>query len=148
MSEQVVRVKDGWQLPVFRGLGVGELVISDSVHLRAGSHEITLHARAEVLAVGETFDLAVTPRTNLGKVTDLLGQVFADVSAFEPGILQIHFANGWRLRVPADAERPGWVVVVRGEGILAAKSGGGISATGALAHRSAAPADDGDPRGA
>lgn len=82
------------------------------------------------MADGEAYDLAATPRTNLGKATDLLGQVFANASASEQGTLTVWFANGWQLRVPAHGEQLAWVLALLGHGRLAAKSGGGLSVTG------------------
>ncbi|MFJ4188209.1 DUF6188 family protein [Kitasatospora sp. NPDC089509] len=127
MSEGIVRAEDGWRVPAFRGLGVGELVIDNRLRLRMGSNEIMLCAWAELVADERAYGLSAWPQTNLGKATELLRQAVAEVSVSDQGVLRVLFAGGWRLMVPASDERSAWTVAVRGSGFLAAKPGGGVA---------------------
>ncbi len=106
---------------------MGELVIDDRLRLRIGSNEIMLCSRADLVADERAYWVAAWPQTNLGKATELLRQVVAEVSASDQGVLRVLFAGGWRLIVPANDERSAWTVTVRGRGYLAAKPGGGVT---------------------
>ncbi|MEV7780908.1 DUF6188 family protein [Kitasatospora sp. NPDC088351] len=130
MSQGIVRVDDGWRVPAVRGLGVGELVIDDRLRLRIGSNEIMLCSWAELVADERAYGLAAWPQTNLGKATELLRQVVAEVNVSDQGILRVLFAGGWRLLVPANDERSAWTVAVHGHGFLTAKPGGGVAVSG------------------
>jgi len=103
---------------------VGELVIDDRLRLRIGSNEIMLCSLADLVADERGYWVAAWPQTNLGKATELLRQVVAEVSASDQGVLRVLSAGGWRLIVPANDERSAWTVTVRGRGCLTATGGG------------------------
>ncbi|MEU6236218.1 DUF6188 family protein [Kitasatospora sp. NPDC047058] len=130
MSQGIVRVEDGWRVPAFRGLGVGELVIDDRLRLRIGSNEIMLCSWAELVADERAYGLSAWPQTNLGKATELLRQVVAEVRVSDQGVLRVLFAGGWRLMVPTSDERSAWTVAVRGSGFLTARPGGEVAVSG------------------
>jgi hypothetical protein len=130
VSREIVRVDDGWRVPTFRGLGVSELAISRELRLRFGSHQIELHSWSELLADEQTYRLAAWPQTNLGKATELLGQVVSEFSASDRGVLRILFAGGWCLTVPPDDERSAWNVSVRFREFLHVRPGGEVRVSG------------------
>ncbi|MFI8461681.1 DUF6188 family protein [Kitasatospora sp. NPDC085464] len=127
MTQGIARVEDGWRVPTFRGLGVGELVIDDRLRLRIGSNEIMLCSWAELVADERAYGLSAWPQTNLGKATELLRQAVAEVSVSDQGVLRVLFAGGWRLTAPANDERSAWTVTLGGRGFLTAKPGGGVT---------------------
>ncbi|MEV0192211.1 hypothetical protein AB0I39_27215 [Kitasatospora purpeofusca] len=75
----MVRVDDGWQVPAFHGLGVGELVIDEKLRFRIGPHKIMLRSCAELIADERTYGLAASPQTNIRKAPELLRQAVAEV---------------------------------------------------------------------
>jgi hypothetical protein len=114
---------------------VGELVISRELRLRLGSHQIELRSWSELEADGQTYRLAAWPQTNLGKAAELLGQVVAEFSASDQGVLRIMFGSGWCLTVPPDAERSAWGVSVRFHEFLHVRPGGEVRVSGGTARR-------------
>ncbi|MCF2533130.1 DUF6188 family protein [Yinghuangia soli] len=126
MDQGIVRVDDGWRVPAFRGLGVSQVVVDHELSLRIGSHEIALCTWAELVADQRSYRVAAWPQTNLAKAVELVRQVVAEVEVSDQGTLRVLFADGRRLRVPADDVRSAWTVAVRGQGFLTAKPGGGV----------------------
>ncbi|MBD0670920.1 DUF6188 family protein [Streptomyces sp. CBMA156] len=126
MENGIDRVEDGWDLRPMRGVGVGEVVLGSTVRLHIGPHGIEAHGPAELTAGTEAFPVHAAARLNLDRVTQLLDQVVAEVRADDAGTLNVRFANGWQLDVPAASDGPGWTVALRGRHFLASAPGGGV----------------------
>lgn len=128
MANGIDRVDGGWDVRSMRGAGVSEVTVGNMMRLHIGSDGIEVHSAAELMASGETDTVHAASRTNLGKATQLLDQVVAEVHAADSGVLRVRFANGWQLTVPVPPDGVGWVVAVRGQYFIRSEPGGGVRA--------------------
>lgn len=108
-----------------RGVGVGEVIVGNTMRLHIGSNGIEVRGPAELTADGKTYLVDASARINLEWVPKLLDQVIAEVHAANSGVLTVRFASGWRLDVPVVPSGPGGTVALRGRCFLSSVPGGG-----------------------
>ncbi|WP_405804825.1 DUF6188 family protein [Streptomyces sp. NBC_01187] len=126
MASGIERVEDGWDVRSMRGVGISEVTVGTMIRLHIGPDGIEVHSPAELMADAESHQVHARPRINVGKVTQLLDQVVAEVHAADSGVLGVRFASGWQLTVPVASDAFGWVVAVRGQYFIGSKPGGGV----------------------
>lgn len=135
MGQGIVRVdgggdadadrEQGWRVPEFGGLAVGEIVLSRrELRLHAGPNGLALTASAELRTPTGMFAVSVPSGAHAPRVAELLDQVFTDVEVSAAGVLRISFAPGWHLTVPpANDHPPGWLVRTQRHGSLTPRAG-------------------------
>ncbi|MFF0413616.1 DUF6188 family protein [Kitasatospora sp. NPDC004745] len=111
-------------LRVMRGISVSEIVLGTSLRLHIGPHGIEIHSPAVLTTGRQTHPVHAPARTNLDQAAQLLDQVIADIHPHDTGALQIRFANGWHLDVPATTDRPAWTIALAGRHFLTPTPGG------------------------